>query len=189
MWLPRVMAAIRPAQSVAAAPAKAVPAAPNLGLTSFDREGQLQINWDRASAAVRDAAYGVLEISEDGTVPKAIQLDAASLQTGSFAYQRTTAKVDLKLVIHQKQGPDLRESFSFLGKPPAANANDAEALKQREAEAIKQRDEMAKQTAKMKADLTSQAAKTKKLEQDMQSMREEMRQQQRRRLANQVPDK
>ena len=186
------MAAIGPTGSVAAAPAKTPASAPILGLTTFDREGQLQIYWDRTSAAVRDAAYGVLEISEDGTVPKAIQLDAASLQNGSFSYQRTTAKVDLKLVIHQKQGPDLRESSSFLGKAPAVDSvakEEAGALKQREAEAIRQRDDMEKQTAKMKADLNSQAAKTKKLEKDVQAMREEMRQQQKRRLANQVPDK
>ena len=43
--------------------------------------------------------------------------------------------------------------------------------------------------AKLKADLNSQAAKTKKLEKDVQSMREEMRKQQLRRLNNQVPDK
>jgi len=191
MWLPRVMAAIRPSQSVAA-PGKAASKAPSLGLTTFDRDGQLQIYWDRTSTAVRGAAYGVLEIAEDGTVPRAIQLDAASLQTGSFAYQRNTAKVDLKLLIHQKQGPDLRESSSFLGKPPAAGSNpseDAEVLRQREAEAIKQRDEMARQAARMKAELNSQAARTKKLEKDMQAIREEMRKQQQRRLANQVADK
>ncbi len=192
MWLPRALAAIRPAESAAAAPARAAASAPSLGLTTFDREGQLQIYWARTSAAVANAAYGVLEITEDGTVPKAIQLDSASLQTGSFTYQRTTAKVDLKLVIHQKEGPDLRESSSFLGKAPEGDRKakeEAEALKEREAEAIKQRDEMAQQAAKMKADLNSQAAKTKKLEKDVQAMREEMRQQQQRRLANQVPDK
>jgi hypothetical protein len=194
LWGPRVLTAIRPAQSAAAAPAKvaATVAVPTLGLTTFDRDGQLQISWDRASAAIRDAAYGVLEISEDGTVPKAIQLDSASLQTGSFTYQRNTAKVDLKLVIHQKQGPDLRELSSFLGKPPSVESKDQEdahALKQREAEAIKQRDAMAEQAAKMKADLNVQAAKTQKLEKDMQAIRLEMRKQQQRRLANQVAGK
>ena len=41
----------------------------------------------------------------------------------------------------------------------------------------------------MKADLTFQAAKTKKLEKEVQTMREELRQQQQRRLNNQLPDK
>ena len=187
MWLPRLLAAISPAQS--AAPARAS-AARGLGLTTFDREGQLQIYWERTSAGVSNASYGVLEITEAGTVPKAIQLDSASLQTGSFSYQRTTAKVDVKLTIYQKAGAELRESSSFLGSVPDRKARgEAEALKAREAEAIRQRDEMAMQTAKMKADLTSQAAKTKKLEKDMQSIREEMKLQQQRRLANQVPDK
>ena len=148
----------------------------------------MQIHWDRNSAALGNAAYGVLEISEDGAVPKAIQLDAASLQTGSFTYQRTAAKVDLKLVIHRKSGAELRESTSFLGEPPDRKAKEeAAALKEREAEAVRQRDELAKQTTKMKADLNWQAAKTKKLEKEMQAIREEMRLQQQRRLANQAP--
>jgi hypothetical protein len=48
---------------------------------------------------------------------------------------------------------------------------------------------MAKQAAKLKADLTFQAAKTKKLEKDVKSMRDEMRRQQLRRMANQAGDK
>ncbi len=90
--------------------------------------------------------------------------------------------MDVRLIVHQKDGPDLREVTSFLGKlPDRKPAEDPEAQKQR--------DEMAQQAAKLKADLNFQAAKTKKLEKDVQSMREEMRKQQLRRLNNQVPDK
>jgi proteasome lid subunit RPN8/RPN11 len=185
MWLPKM------AGSARAAKPSVSTAAPALGLATFDREGQLQISWDRTSATVRNAASGVLEIAEEGAAPKAIQLDAASLQNGSFTYARTAAKVDLKLAIHQKTGPEARESVSFLGKAPDVDRKakeEAEASRQREAAAIRERDELAKQTEKMKADLNSQAAKTKKLEKDMQVMRNEMRQQ-KRRMANQVPDK
>jgi hypothetical protein len=48
---------------------------------------------------------------------------------------------------------------------------------------------MAKQAAKLKADVSFQAAKTRKLEQEVQSMREELHLQQQRRLNNQLPDK
>ena len=178
MWLPRVLSAFRPAP--AAAPAQ-IPS-PTLGLSTIDREGQLQIGWDRNSAAVQRASDAVLEINEGGPMLTAIQLDAAHLLAGSFTYARTAEKVDVRLIVHQKEGPDVREVASFLGKLPEREpAEDPAAQKQRE--------EMAKQAAKLKADLNSQAAKTKKLEKDVQSMREEMRKQQLRRLNNQVPDK
>jgi proteasome lid subunit RPN8/RPN11 len=169
MWLPRVLAAIRPVPIVTPPPPAPAPA---LGLTAIDREGQLQIGWDRSSPAVQRAGDALLEIT-DGPLPVAIQLDAAHLETGSFTYARTTEKVDVKLIVHRKDYPDIREIASFLGKLPNRQpAQDAEA-----------------QSAKLKADMTAQAAKTKKLEKEVESMREEMRQQQLRRLNNQVPDK
>ena len=179
MWLPRVLAAIRPVPIVTPPP----PApAPTLGLTTIDREGQLQIGWDRSSPAVQGASDALLEIT-DGPLPLAIQLDAAHLETGSFTYARTTEKVDVKLIVHRKDGPDLREIASFLGKLPNRQpTEDPQAQR-------KQSDETAKQAAKLKADMSDQAARTRKLENEVQSMREEMRQQQLRRLNNQVSDK
>jgi proteasome lid subunit RPN8/RPN11 len=177
MWLPQFLAAIRPA-------APAVSTAPvSLGLRTIDHEGQLQIQWDRSSPAVRRATDAILEITDGGTLPVATQIDTAHLETGSFTYARTSEKVDVLLIVHQKDGPDVREVTSFLGKLPSRKtAEELEAEQQ-------QRDEAAQQAAKMKADLTFQAAKTKKLEKEVQTMREELRQQQQRRLNNQLPDK
>jgi hypothetical protein len=179
MWLPRVLAGIRPVLIVTPPPPAPAPA---LGLTAIDREGQLQIGWDRSSPAVQRASDALLEIT-DGPLPVAIQLDAAHLETGSFTYARATEKVDVKLIVHRKDYPDLREIASFLGKLPNRQpAEDAEAQQ-------KQRDETEKQSAKLKSDMNAQAAKTRKLEKEVESMREEMRQQQLRRLNNQLPDK
>ena len=179
MWLPRVLAAIRPLLTAAPPPPAHTPA---LGLNTIDREGQLQIGWDRNSPALRRASDALLEIT-DGPLPVAIQLDTAHLETGSFTYARTTDKVDVKLIVHRKDGPDLREIASFLGKLPGRQpAEDPEAQR-------KQREDTAKQAAKMKADMSAQAAKTKRLETEVQSMREELRQQQLRRLNNQLPDR
>jgi proteasome lid subunit RPN8/RPN11 len=179
MWLPRVLAAIRPAPTVTPTPPAPAPA---LGLNTIDREGQLQIGWDRSSPAVRRASDALLEIT-DGPRPVAIQLDAAHLEIGSFTYARTSEKVDVKLIVHRKDGPDLREIASFLGKLPERQpAEEPEAQR-------KQREQEAEQAAKMKADMSVQAAKTRKLEKEVQSMREEMRRQQLRRLNNQLPDK
>jgi proteasome lid subunit RPN8/RPN11 len=176
MWLPQVLAAIRPAPAVTApAPAPVPPPVPapvpTLGLSTLDREGQLQISWDRSSPALGGATDALLEIS-DGPLPVAIQLDPAHLETGSFTYARTTEKVDVKLIVHRKDSPDVREIASFLGKLPERRPEEAE-----------------KQAAKLSADMTAQAAKTRKLEKEVQAMREEMRKQQLRRLNNQLPDK
>jgi proteasome lid subunit RPN8/RPN11 len=181
IWLPRVLAAVRPASSGTAG--QPLPA---LGLNTIDSEGQLQIRWDRSSPSVRGSSDAILEITDGGPLPVAIQLDAAHLETGSFTYARTSEKVDVKLIVHQENGPDIREVTSFLGKlPDRKPAEDPEAQKQRD-EAAK---EAAKQAAKFKSDINFQAAKTRKLEQEVQSMREELRRQQRRRLTNQLPGK
>jgi proteasome lid subunit RPN8/RPN11 len=188
MWLPRVLAAMRPASAVSTkpvtpAPAPApVPAPPTLGLNTIDREGQLQISWDRTSPSVQHATDAVLEISEGGPQPTAIPLDAVHLQAGSFTYARTAEKVDVKLIVHQAKGQDFREVTSFLGKLPERKPVEDPATR-------KQREEMARQAAKLKADLSLQAARTKKLEKDVKSMRDEMRRQQLRRMTNQAGDK
>src|SRR5450759_2929126 len=156
MWLPQVLAAIRPAPPVAN-----LPPAPALGLNTIDRQGQLQIAWDRNSPAVRRASDAILEITDGGPLPVAIQLDTAHLETGSFTYARTADKVDVLLIVHRKDGPDLSEVTSFLGKlPDRQPAEDPEAQR-------KQREE----AAKLEADMSSQVAKTKKLENEVRSMR------------------
>ena len=150
-----------------AAPAPA-PVPPRLGLNAIDREGQLQISWDRTSPSVQHASDALLEINEGGPKPAVVQLDTTHLQTGSFTYARSAGKVDVKLIVHQANGPDFHEVTSFLGKLPERKpAEDPQAQQQRE--------EMARQAARLKADLTLQTAKTKKLEQDVKAMRDEMR--------------
>ncbi len=188
LWLPRTMvtvqsmvAATQPAPAAAPAPV-VVALPPTLKLSTLDREGQLQISWDRNSPVLQHAGDAVLEINEGKSALTAIQLDAAHLQAGSFTYARTAEKVDVKLTVHQEKGPDLREVTSFLGKLPERQPVETPAAR-------KQREDAAKQAAKLKADLTLQAAKTKKLERDLKSTRAQMRLQQIRRMKNQAPDK
>ena len=98
----------------------APPPPPALGLSTIDREGQLQINWDRTSPAVQHADDAVLEINEGGPLPSAIQLDAAHLQTGSFTYARTAEKVDVKLIVHRRMARISAKSPVFWGNYPNA---------------------------------------------------------------------
>jgi len=142
----------------------------------------LRITWDGDSAAVRGASSAALEISDGGPTPRVIPLDSTHLAAGSFTYARNGEKVDVKLIVHKQKGGDLREATSFLGKlpnPKPAADPDSQA----------QRDQMASQSAKIKAELNSQTEKTRKLEKDLQDMRLELLRERQRRLNNQVPDK
>ena len=173
-WLPKVLGSVRPATAVRGA-------APSLRLNAIDHEGQLQIHWDRNLPAVRSALAARLEISDGGPLPQAIALDQAHLQNGFFSYGRQSARVDVKLILNQPDGRQVRDVTTYMGPLP---------VRQPAAEdpaAVKQRQEMAAQASKMKADLDREAERTRKLEKDLQSMREELQQQQQRRMANQVP--
>ena len=174
-WMPRFVSAVRPAPTP-------LPPAPSMGLHTADFDGQLQINWDRFSPTVQQGTVGMLEIADGGPLPRSIALDLAHLQTGSFTYARQTEKVDVKLIVRRPDGQESREVTTFLGKLPERKApvEDEEARKQRE--------ELAAEAEKLKTDLNSQAARTRKLEKDVQTMREEIRQQQRKRMLNQLPD-
>jgi hypothetical protein len=160
VWMSRPMSAMRTEQPGSAP-------APSMGLRTADFDGQLQIAWDRSSPAVRQGAAGLLEIADGGgPLPRSIPLDLAHLQTGTFTYARQSEKVDVKLIVRRTDGQELREATTFLGKLPErkAPAEDDTARRQRE----------------------ELAERTRKLEKDLQTMREEMRQQRLRRMVNQV---
>jgi proteasome lid subunit RPN8/RPN11 len=172
-WIPRFVSAVRPNQT-AASPA------PSMGLRTADFDGQLQINWDRFSPTVQEGAVGILELTDGGPLPRSIPLDLAHLQTGTFTYARQSEKVDVKLIVRRPDGQESREATTFLGRLPERKPPLEDGA------ARKQRDELAAQAAKLKTDLNSQAARTRKLEKDLETMREEMRRQQRKRMVNQV---
>jgi hypothetical protein len=66
--------------SVAAAPARSAP------LLEVQQNGAyLMVNWDRDAPAVRDAARGVLSVT-DGTYRRDLALDKQQLRSGSLAY-------------------------------------------------------------------------------------------------------
>ena len=173
-WLPKVMAAVRPSPVIPGAP-------PTLRLKTIDHEGQLQINWDRNLPAVRAAVDARLEITDGSSLPQTIALDQAHLENGSFSYGRQSARVDVKLILNQPDGRQIRDVTAYVGPLPVhQSAEEDSALRT-------QREAMAAQADKLKSDLDRQAARTRKLERDLKSVREELEQQQKRRMANQVP--
>ena len=155
---------------------------PALGLTTIDHEGQLLISWDRHSGALLHAHDATLTIVDGASPKQVLRLDLAHLQSGSFTYARQAEKIEVELAVPQPGAADVREVVSFLGKLPDHKTSEAPEVQQ-------QRDELAREAAKLKDDLNAQAVRTKRLEKDLNSMREEMRQQQLKRLNNQLPDK
>ena len=181
-WLPKVTAAARPAPA-AVAPVAPVPPAPLLRLNAIEHESQLQISWDGDVPAVRNAAGATIEISDGQQRPQSITLDQAHLRGGVFTYARQNERVDMKLILHQPDGSRVSEVTTFLGKVPISHpvSEDPEAKKKSE--------EVAARETKLKADLERQAARTRKAENDLKNLREEMRQQQKRRMTNMIPTK
>jgi proteasome lid subunit RPN8/RPN11 len=174
MWTAKVTAAVRPISQQPTAP-------PSLGLNAIDRDGQLQINWDRGASAVRHAKDATLEIVDGGPVPQVIALDHAHLQNGFFTYARQNERVDIKLILRGPEGSQVREVTTFLGRAPDHPAAENPEIR-------KERDRLAEEAAKLKKSLENQAARTRKLEKDLSNIKDEMKIQQQRRMANQLPD-
>jgi hypothetical protein len=170
LWLPRLTAAIWPGSQFP------------IGLNAIDSDGQLQIQWDGNSTAVRQATNAILEI-DDGSVPWEIQLDAPHLKAGTFTYSRQGERVDIKLAIHLRDGQQARGAASFLGKLPARKPPPEDP------EIRKQRDALAQEAAKLKSDLAAEEARTRKLEKSLDEVQKVLQEQQRTRLENQSPDR
>ena len=182
-WLPRVVAAfvrLKPAPAGSPAAPGAAPAAPaSIGLNVLDADGQLQIRWDRASPAVRNGSHAVLEILDSGAALRAVPLDDAHLESGSFTYAREGARVDVALALDQPNGKHLRESTTFLGSVPS-RPEDAAVLR-------RQRDDLARQNMQLQADIKTITERARKLEKTLSQTEAQLRVQQRGRLENQIP--
>lgn len=85
---------------------------------SVSRSGDsLHLRWDQNSAAVRNAARGVLTIS-DGAYGRTIELDSNQLRVGSVLYRRVSDAVTFRLEVFPKERVSLAESLEFrLGEP------------------------------------------------------------------------
>lgn len=171
VWLPRLTEAIeriRPGSG-----------APHIGLNTIDSDGQLQIRWDRGSAAVRAGTGAILEIADGSPGARGIRLDAAQLQAGLFTYARESDRVDVALIVNQPHGQQVREMTGFLGKLPDRKTAAGDSALRRE------RDELAAQAAKLKSDLDAQIARNAYLSKRLAQAQADL---QRRRLENQSRD-
>lgn len=96
-----------------------------LSLTLKGEGAQVKIAWNRASAIVREAQQGELQIQEDGSTTR-IDLDRDLLQTGTVVYLRKARN----LVVHMQVG-DFGEMAAFVSAS-APHAEQDEALREAE---------------------------------------------------------
>jgi proteasome lid subunit RPN8/RPN11 len=185
LWFPSVAAKAAPLV------AKIKPGLPkepeqHLSLVTSDKDGQLQIQWDAKVPAVTKAPAGRLLIADGTGKPREIALDPAHLRNGSFTYGRSSERVDVTMVVDSGEGEQLKDVTSFMGKlperpaPPPAPEDPA---------IRKERDDLRQESAKLKQDLAAQAARTRKLEKDLNDVREQLKKEERRRLGNQAQGK
>jgi hypothetical protein len=164
-WLPRVSSSDQSSTSAAKAS--------NVGLTTLDVGGQLQIRWDRNSPAVLNAEEASLVIEDGSNLPQAVQLDTTHLRLGSFTYGRQSERVDVALTLHGPGGQTTREVSTYLGKLPDVPRT--------------QLDDPA--ASKARDDAKELRVRTKKLEKTVDDLRQQIKKEQKlKRLENQSPD-
>jgi proteasome lid subunit RPN8/RPN11 len=128
-----------------------------IALSVLERDGQLDIEWNRAAAPVSNAVRGTLEIT-DGPQTRTVPLTRAELEMGKFSYKRQTGDIQVRMSVESADGNKLQEASRFLGPPPSQeNTEELKALEQR-------RDELEAEVARLKQSNDQQAQRIQQLE-------------------------
>jgi hypothetical protein len=132
------------------------PSAP-ISLHVFEKEGQLEVEWNRESPAIRSAAKGELLIV-DGPVRRVLPLTSSDLSKGKVTYARKSDDVEVRLKIENPKQKPLEEASRFLGTP-VVSAPPAETEQLRT-----ERDAAVAEAKRLRADQERQSARVKQLE-------------------------
>ena len=92
------------------------PARIALGLQVVSREKQLEIHWNHDATPIRNAAKGVMRIS-DGGVQEVMEFDATQLRDGAVAYSPTSNDVTVRLEVNSVDGTTSSESIRSVAIP------------------------------------------------------------------------
>jgi hypothetical protein len=172
-WLPQVEAQVGPVFSHDSEA---------LSLSTADDNGELKIQWDRNSPAVRNALDGVLVIADGSPVPRSIPLDAAHLAAGAFTYKRESERVDVALTASEPNGQSVREVASFVGRLPGSPAQGGDPNLRQE------RDAQTKRADALQKSLNFQTSKVHRLEQELKDVLEQLQNARKRRTDVPSPD-
>jgi hypothetical protein len=160
-----------------------------LGLSSVDRDGQLQVQWNGNSRAALASTSASLLIV-DGDKTHTVELGRPHVLTGSFTYARQSGKVDVTLVLPQSGGKEIREATIFAGDTPghqkaAAAPPDAEPAPAQSSAVA----ELTAENARLRQENAVQVERNKRLEKAMEELRKVIqREEQRKRLELQSRD-
>jgi hypothetical protein len=88
-----------------------------LGLRTTDRAGgEVEVEWDADSTAIRGARNGTLEIA-DGPDRQSVLLDTAFLNSGTVTYARHTQVVRFHLTVVRADGRTEEQYGTLIGNP------------------------------------------------------------------------
>jgi hypothetical protein len=128
-----------------------------IALSVLEREGQLDIEWNRQATPVSRAVGGALEIA-DGQQTRTIPLKPGDLALGKFSYKRDTGDIQVRMIVDQPDGRKVQEASRFLGPaPPKANDDELKTLQQR-------KDELDAEVDRLKQSNDQQAQRIQQLE-------------------------
>jgi hypothetical protein len=88
----------------------------DLGLTVMLRSNQLEIRWNKASAAITDSVRSVLKITDDG-ITEALPFDQGRFQEEFVAYTPKTNDVSIRLEVTSRDGGRTSESVRAVTIP------------------------------------------------------------------------
>jgi hypothetical protein len=88
----------------------------DLGLSVTSRSNQLEIRWNKASAALTESVRGVLQITDAGTT-EALPVDQAQFYDEYVAYTPKTNDVRVRLELTGKDGGKASESVRSVSIP------------------------------------------------------------------------
>jgi hypothetical protein len=140
-----------------------------LSLAVSERQGQLQIQWNRNSSSIGSATRAMLEITDgaDGKDKQTVNLGPKELASGSLTYARKTGDVQVRMVV-TGSGGSMEEASRFLGTAPEViDANEADLTKV-------QRDSLQDEVTRLREQNNQQAARIQQLERTLTVMRTRM---------------
>ncbi len=143
-----------------------MPSAPEpISLAVVERDGELQIEWNRAAKPVASAVRGSLQIL-DGSESRTVALTPQALSSGKFTYQRKSGDIEVRMKVENADGAKSEEASRFLGRPPvvAPVAGVPAAVSPDVAELQKRRDELEAEVQRLRRENGVQADKIQQLE-------------------------
>jgi len=129
-----------------------------ISLAVVERDGQLQIEWNRSSKPVAGAARGSLDII-DGPDSKTVRLTPQQLASGHFTYARKSGDIEVRMTVEDAGGGKTQEASRFLGRAPSAPASSQEL-----SDLQRRRDELQSEVSRLRRENDDQAAKIQQLE-------------------------